>query len=523
MLFLLVNNYHFTMLRKYVLLVLICLFSLSSQSQTIAYTQPDKNDTRNLDFEIVGRLNNHYLIFKNNRSNYTVSVYDDEMKQVQNVKLDFIPNRTINTDVLAYRNFFYLFYQYQKRNVVYCMAAKLNGDGKLMEDPKEVDTTIINMFMNNKVYSLVVSEDKQKIAFVKINTKNSDFNQVTEVLLDNNLNLLKKSVMNIDMPERNNYLTEFNIDNEGDLVFVRANGNSQKGKNISDITLITKRNGDDRPKLHDVLSGKTYLDDIRLKIDNANHNYLLASFYSHNKRGNVDGLYASIFSKEADSIVSTTYTTFSDQLRQEAKSEGNPKYAFNDFFLQNIVMRRDGGYVIAAEAVYSTSRGNQYNRWDYFNNYGYGAFNSPLYYSPFNSYGLYGYYPWYRSGFGYQNTRYFADNIAILSFDSTAKLSWSSVIHKSQYDDNTDDFIGYTTMNSGDKVHFLYNQTERKNVLLSDQTVTPDGKVEQQPTLKNLDRGYEFMPRLGKQVAAKQMIIPCTYRNYICFAKVDFQ
>ncbi|MDQ2751449.1 MAG: hypothetical protein M3R72_00320, partial [Bacteroidota bacterium] len=106
---------------------------------------------------------------------------------------------------------------------------------------------------------------------------------------------------------------------------------------------------------------------------------------------------------------------------------------------------------------------------------------------------------------------------------STAKLSWSSVIHKSQYDDNTDDFIGYTTMNTSNEVHFLYNQTERKNVLLSDQTVTPDGKVEQQPTLKNLDRGYEFMPRLGKQVAAKQMVIPCTYRNYICFAKVDFQ
>ncbi len=511
------------MLHRYILIALFSLCYISSQSQTIAYTEPDKNDTRNLDFEIVGKLDNHYLIFKNNRSSYTVSVYDDDMKQVSSVKLDFLPTRTISTDVWAYHNFFYIFYQYQKRNVVYCMAAKLNGDGKLMEDVKELDTTVINMFMNNKVYSLLYSEDKQKIALVKINTKNPDFNQVTEVLLDNNLNLLKKAVMNIDTPERNNYLTEFNIDNEGDLVFLRANGTSQKGKNISAITLITKSNTEDKPQLHDVLSGQTYLDDIRLKIDNANRNYLLASFYSHNKRGNVDGLYASIFSKVADSVVSTTYTNFSEQLRQEAKSEGNAKFAFNDFFLQNIVMRRDGGYVIAAESVYSTSRGNQYNRWDYFNSYGSGMLGSPYYYSPFNSYGMYGYYPWYRSGFGYQNTRYFADNIAILSFDSTAKLSWSSVIHKTQYDDNTDDFIGYITMNTGNEVHFLYNQTERKNVLLSDQTVTPDGKVEQQPTLKNLDRGYEFMPRLGKQVAAKQMIIPCTYRNYICFAKVDFQ
>ncbi len=511
------------MFKKYILMVIGCVLFLSSRSQSIAYTEPDKNDVRNLDFDIVGRLNNHYLIFKNNRNSYAVTVYDDDMKQVANEKLDFIPSRTINTDVLAYRNFFYLFYQYQKRNVVYCMGAKLDADGKLMGDVKELDTTVINMFMNNKVYSLLYSEDKQKIAFLKINTREPTYNQVTTVLLDNDLNLLKKSVINIDMPERNNFLTEFNVDNDGDLAFIRANGNSQKDKNISNVTLITKKIADAQPEMRDLLSGHVYLDDIRLKVDNTNQNYLLASFFSRSKRGNVDGLYASIYSKKMDSVLSTTYTTFNEELRQEAKSEGNAKFAFNDFFLQNIVMRKDGGYVIAAESVYSTSRGNQYNRWDYYNNYNFGALNSPYYYSPFNTYGMYGYYPWYRSGFGFQNTRYFADNIAILSFDSTAKLSWSSVIHKSQYDDNTDDFIGYTTMNTGNEVHFLYNQTERKNVLLSDQKVTPDGKVEQMPTLKNLDRGYEFMPRLGKQVAAKQMIIPCTFRNYICFAKVDFQ
>ena len=262
-----------------------------------------------------------------------------------------------------------------------------------------------------------------------------------------------------------------------------------------------------------------YLDDVRLKIDNANHNYLISSFYSKNKRGNVDGLFASIYSKAKDSIIASSQTSFSEDMRNNAKSEGNSKYAFNDFFLQNIVMRKDGGYLIAAESVYSSSRGNQFNRWDYFNSYPYSPLNSYYYSSasPFNSY-----YPWNRGAYGYQNTRYFADNVAILSFDSSANIAWSNVIHKSQFDDNTDDFIGYITMNTGNEVHFLYNETVRKNVLLSDQSITPDGKVNHVPTLRNLDRGYHFMPRLGKQVGAKQMIIPCAYRNYICFAKVDF-
>ncbi len=145
-----------------------------------------------LEFEIIGKLNNQFLIYKNNRGNFTVSVYDEEMKQVANEKLDFLPNRVLSTDILAYRNFFYLFYQYQKRNVVYCMAAKMDADGKLMGDVRELDTTLINVFMNNKVYSLLYSEDKQKIAFIKINTKEQNFNQVTALIFQRRFAVAEK-------------------------------------------------------------------------------------------------------------------------------------------------------------------------------------------------------------------------------------------------------------------------------------------------------------------------------------------
>ena len=77
-------------------------------------------------------------------------------------------------------------------------------------------------------------------------------------------------------------------------------------------------------------------------------------------------------------------------------------------------------------------------------------------------------------------------------------------------------------MNTGGQLHFLFNQMERRNNLLNDYSVTPEGKVNRNPTLKNLDKGYDFMPQYGKQVSARQMIIPCMYHNYICFAKIDY-
>ena len=64
---------------------------------------------------------------------------------------------------------------------------------------------------------------------------------------------------------------------------------------------------------------------------------------------------------------------------------------------------------------------------------------------------------------------------------------------------------------------------EKRTKLLTDFSLSPDGQLNHNPTLKNLDRGYEFMPKYAKQVSGKQMIIPCLYRgNFISFAKIDY-
>lgn len=41
-------------------------------------------------------------------------------------------------------------------------------------------------------------------------------------------------------------------------------------------------------------------------------------------------------------------------------------------------------------------------------------------------------------------------------------------------------------------------------------------------TLKSYEAGYEFMPKLSKQVGVRQVIMPCIYRGSIAFAKIDF-
>ncbi len=109
-----------------------------------------------------------------------------------------------------------------------------------------------------------------------------------------------------------------------------------------------------------------------------------------------------------------------------------------------------------------------------------------------------------------------------MEIDKDGQLVWSNVLHKNQFDDETDNFLSYQIMNAGGEIHFLFNELERRNQLISDQSITGDGILKRNPTLKSLDKGYQFMPRFAKQVSAKQVIVPCILRNYVCFAKIDY-
>lgn len=501
---------------KWLVLFVFFLTAYSAGAQKILYSEPDREDSRKMDFEIVGKINGNYLVYKNIRNEAWISVLDNEMKQIRKEEQKYVPDndRLINVDFFPYNDFAYMIFQYQKKNVVYCKASRIDGNGKLVGEVMDLDTAHIGFSADNKIYSAITSEDKSRIAVFKINSRNKKLYLLTTLLFNDKLELQKRTAMYIPMEERNENLGEFFLDNEGDIVFSKFYRNNND--NISVASLLVKRAMEDTLAYYPLSVEKHMLDEIQIKVDNPGKRYLLTSFYYKEKRGNIEGLYFYVWDKNARAM-SREYTyAFTDELRQEARGDASMKMAFNDYFIRQIITRRDGGFIIAGEAYYTTSRFNNWNRWDYL--YGY----------PFNSYNSYYYSPMYnsRNWWPYRNSsqsvRYHADNITVMSFNSAGGLEWSNVMGKSQYDDESDDNLSFQVMNTGGQLHFLFNQLEKRNNLLTDYNINPEGQMNRNPTLKNLDRGYEFLPKYGKQVSARQMIIPCLYRNSVCFAKLDY-
>jgi hypothetical protein len=189
------------MKEKVLFIVLLFLLPVFSFAQKISYSEVLKENSRDMDFEIIGRINSNILVFKNVSSRYAVSVYQGEMELKEKVDLDFIPSKAYNVDFVLYPDFFYLIYQYQKRGVVYCMAAKLDGDSKKLNEPILLDTTQVGTFGDNKIYNVIVSEDKQKIMVFKMQKKDDRLN-FASILYNNQLQPLHKSRDILEYNER---------------------------------------------------------------------------------------------------------------------------------------------------------------------------------------------------------------------------------------------------------------------------------------------------------------------------------
>src|SRR6187399_3006479 len=355
---------------------LLSLFN-SVNAQRILISEPDRDDSRKMDFEIIGKMVNNYLIYKSIRNESFICLYDNEMKMIKKVKHEYLPDdKMINVDFFAYPEHIYAVYQYERRNIVHCAAVKLDGMGQKISDPVELDTTSLGGSGNNKIYTVLASEDKQKIIIFKINSKNRENFIITTKLYNNNLELQKKTILSMLMDDRNDHLGEFVMDNEGNLVFTKFYRSSNES--ISKASLIIKRAMEDNFIYYPLNLEKTYLDELKIKVDNTNQRYLLSAFYYGQKRGNIEGLYFLAMDKNTWHPVLEKSFALDEDLRHEAKGQSNLKMAFNDYFIRNIFIKKTGGFVIDAEAFYTTSRSSAWNRWDY-------MYGSPLS-SPYDYY-----------------------------------------------------------------------------------------------------------------------------------------
>lgn len=524
-------------MKKLIFTLLLLSFSVVNviNAQRIVYADVNKSDVQRMNFEIIGKLANNYLIYKEVKNDHQINVFNESMQLLETLPITILPKKNDLLDLTFYTmgNQAYMLYQYQKGSIVYCDAARIEPNGKILEQPVTLDTTMIAYKADRKINSSVVSSSGNRLMLFKINKKDRARHLFRTKLFDGDLNLILESSYGLPMEKGGDYLSGYSLTNNGDFAFIKYN--RLNSGNIQDAALIVKPASDGEYKEYPMEVGNLYLDDIKLKVDESNKRYLLSSFYAEQKKGNIAGLYNYALDLNNRQQLFETKTQFNDDLRKKMAGKSKGKTAFNDLFINSIIIHTNGGFSIGAEELYTTNSGVGWGRWNYWGGPGFyggpygfyggwgswgGGYWSPYYYySPF----FYRSY-WWGPGYGYGRggyERYNAGNIGVFSFDKEGNRTAENIIFKNQTETQTDATISYQVLLKGDEMHFVLNHAG-KIADLDDVVITEGGSMSEREPIEAKDKHVNFMPRYGKQVSASSMILPYLYKKNISFVKIDF-
>ncbi len=498
-------------------------FAISGYSQNLTYSEVERADSRNMNFEILGNFSNNFLVYKNLNKRQSLTIYDNNMSIKETVDLDFISDRTFNIDFVTYPDRFLMVWQFEKGNNIYSKAASINGEGKLIGSVMDLDTTRQSFFSNKVYYTFTWSEDKTKLLLYKTHTRNNEYTQITKIYNDKFV-LLDSSKRIFNYNDNREDFSDLQIDNEGTILFAKVKQNARE-EYINTLDINFKKLNDNKLATVNIPLAEQLIQNPLIKIDNLNKNYIVNTFSYKKNGGNVDGLLSAVISRDSFGVTKQTINIFNDSLRRKLSGKTDWRTAYDNLNIRNVILKKDGGFIVLTEEYYKQRRfSNSFN--DRFNGGFNNGFGGNRFYNSYSDYYLYnrGYYGYYRP-FNDGNGRdvvYNYNDVINFSFSKDLKLQWNSVINKTTSDIENDNFLSFINLNAGGEVHFLFLQKDNNRQILSDHALQPDGSIIRYATLKGREAGYQFMPRLARQTGARQLIVPCIVRNNIAFAKIDF-
>ena len=533
-------------------------------AQSYVMSGIEKTDKDQMQYEVLGKVDGRYWIYKNNQGISTIAQYNDQMQLVQQNDLVFLPKKLNALEFITKSNRVFAFYQFQEATTVYAMVAELDEKGQLVGTPTIIDTAEkIRPGSGTKVFNLIESEDRSKLLYFSVNTTNSASIKIKTMALATPFKLLNEAAISINAQNKKSSLSDFAIDNNGNLFCLR---NVEQSNAAPVVSLLYMAADGSEVIETPVVNNNLVLDDIRLKINNTNGTVIVNSFYAAEKKGNIEGMYTFIWDIATRQNSLTNASRFTDALRDAVTDKRNLKTAFDHFYFDQVQPNADGSFTIIAEAATTRSNRNAFSRWDFF--WG-GPFYNPFIFNFWNR--PFGFYPWARfgwgmmggpwgwggwgpgwglgwgwgwgmmgpwggwgmmgpwgwgggfGGFGYPSVTYSAGKVAILNFDAKANIQSVKTIDKQQSDINVDQFIGYGQINNTAGTNFVYYQKSKGVRQLIHQQLTPSGAIVKGNAILLNEKQVEWMPRSLKQVGEKEAILPYQSKGKLGFAKITIQ
>jgi len=485
------------MKRFRLLLPLLLLFCnpVYTKAQDVTYSDFDKFDFRTDEYAVVGMVGGLLYTYEKTYQGAVLKSYSDSMgTNVATVMLDFFPEKIYEIKFVSYPDQIIVLYQALESNKVVQYAALLDNKGRLVNRPVQLGAAKTGILGATRTYfSCAVSENKKSIVIYSATDKGGNI-EFDGKVLDDKLGNIKHchAVFGTDNSVQHG---EVNVANDGTIYMAAytPTGSMSYADQYWIMALAPGANKFDAKEMtldgHFAASGY-------MKIDNVNNNIYFGGFYSNKKNGSFDGVIYASYNIASGAFQGKRFIPFDEHLINAAGTR-HKNHAFDNFEVRQLIAKGDGGFVLISEIHYITTRNS---------------------YTP----GM-GYYSAYSPYMATLVHEYHYNDIMAISYNKDGVREWDAFIPKDQYSQEDGGlFSSYALLNSGGTLAFLFNDFNIAHSKIQLATLTSDGKTDISSFTAEGNDNPDWIPRNGRQVAGRVLVVPCFHKKQICFAKVVF-
>lgn len=479
---------------KNLLQVFLLLLSASVSAQVVVdVSNPSKLPPKTGKFKIIGK-NNDGLVLRLYGSTDVVDVFDNNLKLQTSKTIDFKNKDGLLQHIMLNKTGAVIFYLQQDRKYSVLYAQPVNA--KFMETGKPV---LIDSIMDRKELVAAnlrfkTSADQSSLMIYYPFFSMGKVDVIKFMCVDRGLNIIYNKIVPISRDEKEMEYSKSFIDNNGNAFLVLKPESTVTGNNYEVIHL----SGGGDFSTYSLTTGKDIFGEPWFEIDNKNGNLVMSAFYDdHVRPGEAAAngfLYAS-FDPANGTPLNTRYTTFSKEFIAELTGRENVTnqslYTFN---IRKSILRNDGGLIIIAESFIKDSREQAV----------------PI-----------GVQPGYNS---YRSSEIFQFNdIIAFSINPKGEAEWSSVMRKKQAsEDDNGAFSSFLIMNEKEQLRFVYLDEISAGGSLFNYVLTSRGTNTRDVLLNQEERDLLLLPKMGKQIAPNELVIPSFKNGALRLVKITF-
>ncbi len=313
------------------------------------------------------------------------------------------------------------------------------------------------------------------------------------VCIDKNINRVYKRFPAVEKPEKEMEFAKCFVDTNGTTLLV-----FNDGVNVMKVSVWGKN--ESASKTFSVPFAKKIFSAPYIELDNKNNQLLFAGFYD-NEVGMSEAAAYGFFYKTYDYTLGTltnqSLTAFPDSFIQSLtgrlpSQNNNRLYTFS---IKKVIQRMDGGVLIAAESSIKDRREE-----------------------PIVSLSSINPYTSYRT----INTFQYNDIIAF-SINASGNLEWNSIMRKKQYSEEDNGFnSSFVCVNLKEQLRFIFPEDISFSSDIDEFALRSTGEFKKHTLFEQEDKDVFLVPKLGKQVAPNEVLIPSIKKGELRILRVKY-